>query len=73
MSKSPLNDEARAFFAALDRVVYGNPFSEERAAVIQRLLPGEDTAHLMQDMTALIQCIILSGSHTDTSQSLSYF
>jgi sigma-54 specific flagellar transcriptional regulator A len=57
MSKSQLNDEARAFFAALDRVVYGNPFSEERAAVIQRLLPGEDTAHLMQDREALARLV----------------
>jgi len=57
MSKSQLNGEARAFFAALDRVVYGNPFSEERAAVIQRLLPGEDTAHLMRDREALARLV----------------
>jgi len=52
-----LSAEERAFFAALDRVVYGNPFSEERAAVIQRLLPGESTAHLMQDREALARLV----------------
>jgi hypothetical protein len=57
MAKPHLNDEQRAFFAALDRVVYGNPFSDERAAVIQRLLPGERTDHLLQDREALARLV----------------
>ena len=57
MARPHLNDDQRAFFTALDRVVYGNPFSDERAAVIQRLLPGESTAHLMQDREALARLV----------------
>ncbi len=57
MARLGLKDSERAFFAALDRVVYGNPFSEERAAIIQRLLPGESVAHLMRDREALARLV----------------
>jgi len=52
-----LTAEERGFFAALDRAVYGNPFSDERAAVVQQLLPGESAAHLMQDRDALARLV----------------
>ena len=57
MAGPPLDGATRGFFSALDRVVYGNPFSEERADVIQRLLPGQDTAHLMADREALARLV----------------
>ena len=53
MAGSRLKPAEREFFAALQRVVYGNPFSEERAQAVQRLLPGVTTAELMRDREAL--------------------
>ena len=38
---------------ALARVVYGNPFSDERAQVIQRLVPGATSEELAFDQEAL--------------------
>lgn len=43
----------REFFAALERVIYVNPFSDERAKVIQRLVPGATPAELVLDHEAL--------------------
>ena len=39
MSKSRLTRGDREFFAALDKIVFGNPFSVERAQKIARLVP----------------------------------
>src|SRR5437867_6641527 len=39
MSKSRLTRGDREFFAALDKIVFGNPFSGERAQKIARLVP----------------------------------
>jgi len=53
----PLNAADRAFFTALDRVVYGNPFSDERAALIQRLLPEGGAVDLVADREALAHLV----------------
>jgi sigma-54 specific flagellar transcriptional regulator A len=45
MARLPTTD--RHFFAALERVVYGNPFSDEREAVLHRLLPGVTNEELL--------------------------
>jgi DNA-binding NtrC family response regulator len=48
-----LNSSEREFFAALDDVVYGNPFSDEREKLIQRLVPGATAEELLRDQDAL--------------------
>ena len=53
MPGSRLKPAEREFFAALQQVVYGNPFSDERAQVIQRLVPGATSAELTRDREAL--------------------
>ena len=45
------------FFAALGDVVYGNPFSPERAALIARLAPGAKPGDLTQDREALARLV----------------
>jgi len=45
------------FFAALGDVVYGNPFSQERAALIARLAPGAKPGDLTQDREALARLV----------------
>ena len=39
MAEAKLAARDREFFAALDRIVYGNPFSDERARSILQLAP----------------------------------
>ena len=53
MAGARLKASEREFFVALGRVVYGNPFSDERAQVIQRLVPGATSAELVLDQEAL--------------------
>ena len=53
MASIRLKASEREFFAALDDVVYGNPFSDARAHVIQRLVPGATRAQLALDEEAL--------------------
>ena len=53
MAGTRLKASEREFFAALGRVVYGNPFSDERAQVIQRLVPGVTSQELALDQEAL--------------------
>ena len=48
-----LQPSEREFFAALDDVVYGNPFSDEREKIIQRLVPGATPVELLRDPDAL--------------------
>jgi hypothetical protein len=50
MADARLKPPEREFFAALDRVVYGNPYSPEREQLIQRLAPGATTADLNREM-----------------------
>jgi sigma-54 dependent transcriptional regulator, flagellar regulatory protein len=47
----------RDFFAALASVVFGNPFSPERAALIARLAPGAKLGDLTQDREALARLV----------------
>jgi hypothetical protein len=53
MAGARLKASEREFFVALGRVVYGNPFSQERAQVIQRLVPGATSEELALDQEAL--------------------
>src|SRR5712692_6605156 len=53
MADARLKASEREFFAALERVAYGNPFSDERALLIQRLVPGATRAELVLDKEAL--------------------
>jgi transcriptional regulator with AAA-type ATPase domain len=52
-----LKSEDRRFFAALADVVFGNPFSPERAALIVRLAPGAKLGDLTQDPEALARLV----------------
>ncbi|MCD6041417.1 MAG: putative sigma54 specific transcriptional regulator [Burkholderiales bacterium] len=47
----------REFFAALADVVFGNPFSRERAALIVRLAPGATPGDLTSDREALARLV----------------
>ena len=47
----------RQFFSALADVVFGNPFSPERAALIVRLAPGAKPGDLTQDREALARLV----------------
>ena len=47
----------RDFFAALADVVFGNPFSAQRAALIVRLAPGAKLGDLTQDREALARLV----------------
>src|SRR5436190_1639026 len=53
MPISRLSGGDREFFAALGEVVFGNPFSEERAQRIGRLAPGAALADLDSNREAL--------------------
>lgn len=57
MTEPGLETTERAFFAALDNVVYGNPFSDERAELIRRLVPGATEADLIADREALTRLV----------------
>lgn len=57
MGSSPLKAAEREFFVALDRVVYGNPFSDERARLIQMLVPGATNEELVLDREALTRMV----------------
>jgi transcriptional regulator with AAA-type ATPase domain len=46
-----------AFFAALADVVFGNPFSPERAALVARLAPGAKPGDLTEDPEALARIV----------------
>ena len=54
---TPSSGAERAFFAALADVVFGNPFSPERAALIARLAPGAKPGDLTQDPEALARLV----------------
>ncbi len=47
----------RDFFSALAEVVFGNPFSAQRAALIVRLTPGVKLGDLTQDPEALARLV----------------
>ncbi len=47
----------REFFAALAGVVFGNPFSAQRAALVSQLAPGAKPGDLTQDREALSRLV----------------
>ena len=53
MAGARLKASEREFFAALERVIYSNPFSDERAQLIRRLVPGATSEELVLDQEAL--------------------
>ena len=53
MAGPRLSATEREFFTTLDRVVYGNPFSTERARLIQKLVPDASPEDLALDREAL--------------------
>jgi DNA-binding NtrC family response regulator len=53
MPGNRLKPSEREFFIALGHVIYVNPFSDERAQVIQRLVPNATSAELTIDQEAL--------------------
>jgi MoxR-like ATPase len=53
MPNDRLTAADREFFAALAEVVFGNPFSDERSALIARLAPGAPVGDLNKDREAL--------------------
>jgi sigma-54 specific flagellar transcriptional regulator A len=57
MASTELNAAEREFFVALDRVVHGNPFSDERARLIQMLVPGATSRELALDREALTRMV----------------
>src|SRR5437762_1523880 len=57
MAGARLKASEREFFATLERVVYGNQFSDERAQLIQRLVPGATSAELVLDREALTRMV----------------
>jgi sigma-54 dependent transcriptional regulator, flagellar regulatory protein len=56
-TKNDVKSIDRQFLAALADVVFGNPFSAERAALIVRLAPGAKLGDLTQDPEALARLV----------------
>src|SRR6185436_16340974 len=54
---SSLSSGDREFFTALDRVVYGNPFSERREKLIPRLAPESSKGNLDADRDMLARLV----------------
>jgi transcriptional regulator with AAA-type ATPase domain len=52
-----MSDSDRELFAALGKVVFGNPFSAERSALIARLVPSAKPGDLTQDREALARLV----------------
>jgi hypothetical protein len=57
MASTQLGVAEREFFTALDHIVYGNPFSDERARLIQTLVPGASREQLLRDREALARTV----------------
>ena len=56
-ARNAVNSSDRQFFAALADVVFGNPFSPERDALIVRLAPGAPPGDLSSDREALARVV----------------
>ena len=65
MADAPLKPAEREFFTALDRVVYGNPFSDDRTELVLKLIPGATKEDLVLDREALARLVApwLSAFH----------
>src|SRR5438105_3212271 len=57
MPSTALSSSDREFFAALGDVIFGNPFSAQRAAAIVRLAPGAVFGDLTRDREALARSV----------------
>ena len=57
MSASRLKPAEREFFEAMAHVVYGNPFSAQRAEVIARLAPAATPGRSFEDPGALVRVV----------------
>jgi MoxR-like ATPase len=57
MAQARLSEPDREFFATLGDVVFGNPYSAQRAALIQRLVPGIPAEALARDREALAHVV----------------
>jgi DNA-binding NtrC family response regulator len=57
MAAIRFNAADREFFYSLDQVVYGNPFTPERAALVQRILPDAAPEELTVDRDAVAQIV----------------
>jgi len=57
MHMNSLSSADQEFFSALDRVVYGNPFSERREKLIQRLAPESSKGNLDADRDMLARLV----------------
>jgi len=57
MSEAKLNNHDREFFAALADVVFGNPFTPQRAELISRLAPGVPLGDMTTHREALAKVV----------------
>lgn len=57
MGSAQLKAAEREFFVALDGIVYGNPFTDERARLIEMLVPGATSEELSVDREALTRMV----------------
>ena len=57
MSQRKILATDREFFAVLADVVYGNPFSLQRADLVSRLAPGATVADQISDREALARVV----------------
>ncbi|HEX6318071.1 MAG TPA: sigma 54-interacting transcriptional regulator [Burkholderiales bacterium] len=56
-ARAALSRSDREFFTTLADVVFGNPFTAERAALILRLVPGAKIVDLARDPEALVRVV----------------
>jgi len=57
MPHGPFGSQERTFFAALGDVVFGNPFSRDREALVARLAAGAPARELAADREALARVV----------------
>src|SRR5215467_221145 len=57
MANTKLTSKDREFYGALAEVVYGNPFTAHRDALIARLAPGAPPSALGDDRNPLAQMV----------------
>lgn len=72
MESPQLTATNRALFGALSGVVFGNPFSADRALLIRRLLPDMAPADLVRDREALARVVrpVVSSVFRDGGSTL---
>src|SRR6476620_10281441 len=73
MPGTRLQPSEREFLSALDRVVYGNPFSDEREQIVQRLVPGSSGQEIGPDrekLTHKVEPLLRAYADADKLQRL---